>query len=59
MRELTSHVDALRHLTRTEPDPRVRHRADALVVRAQGRPPKLTAQAREAVETALAASPLD
>lgn len=36
MLELTAHIDALRQLTRTDPDPRVRHRADALLVVAHG-----------------------
>jgi len=98
MVDLTGHVAELRQLTRTDPDPRVRHRADALLVLAHGRsvdeaahdmgcctkrirvwrrrfltegrqgladrprhgrPPKLDAQARAELETALAASPLD
>lgn len=37
MLELTPHVDELRHLTRTDPDPRVRHRADALLLLVHGR----------------------
>lgn len=37
MHELTAHVDALHRLTRTDPDPRVRHRADALLLLAHGR----------------------
>ena len=37
MLELTVHIDELRHLTRTDPDPRVRHRADALLLLAHGR----------------------
>ena len=37
MRELTSHAAELRRLTRTDGDPRVRHRADALLQLAQGR----------------------
>jgi transposase len=37
MLELTAHLDQLRHLTRTDPDPRVRHRADALLLLAHGR----------------------
>lgn len=36
--ELTPHRAALRHLTRTDPDPRVRHRADALLLVASGLP---------------------
>lgn len=98
MLELTGHAAELRRLTRTDPDPRVRHRADALLLLACGRrleeavqaigccakrlrvwrrrflsegrvglvdrprcgrPPKLDAQARALLETALAASPLD
>ena len=98
MVDLTGHVAELHRLTRTDPDPRVRHRADALLVLAHGRrvdeaahdigcctkrirvwrrrflaegrqgladrprhgrPPKLDAQARAELETALAASPLD
>jgi len=96
--ELAPHVDTLRGLTRTDPDPRVRHRADGLVLIARGLsitkaaqtfgcarnslrtwgqrflaegrdgladrgrrgcPPKLDAAARELLETALAASPLE
>lgn len=34
--DLTSHRPTLRHLTRTDPDPRVRHRADALLLVASG-----------------------
>jgi transposase len=34
--DLTSHRTTLRHLTRTDPDPRVRHRADALLLVASG-----------------------
>jgi transposase len=34
--DLTPHRATLRHLTRTDPDPRVRHRADALVRVASG-----------------------
>jgi transposase len=37
MLELTTHIDELRRLTRTDPDPRVRHRADARLVLAHGR----------------------
>jgi transposase len=37
MLELTGHVAELRRLTRTDPDPRVRHRADALLLLAHGR----------------------
>src|SRR5215207_2015298 len=37
MVDLTGHVAELRQLTRTDPDPRVRHRADALLVLAHGR----------------------
>lgn len=34
--DLTPHRSTLRHLTRTDPDPRVRHRADALLLVAGG-----------------------
>jgi transposase len=37
MVDLTGHVAELHRLTRTDPDPRVRHRADALLVLAHGR----------------------
>lgn len=37
MLDLTAHVDELRRLTRTDRDPRVRHRADALLLLAHGR----------------------
>ena len=37
MLDLTGHVAALHRLTRTDPDPRVRHRADALLLLAHGR----------------------
>ena len=37
MLDLTRHAAELRRLTRTDPDPRVRHRADALLVLAYGR----------------------
>lgn len=37
MLDLTGHAETLRQLTRTDPDPRVRHRADALLVLARGR----------------------
>ena len=37
MHDLTGHAAELRRLTRTDPDPRVRHRADALLVLAHGR----------------------
>jgi transposase len=96
--DLTLHHATLRHLTRTDPDPRVRHRADGLLLVAgglsvsqaarvggyarnslrrwgdrflaegrdglvdrtrRGRPPKLDAAARELLESALTASPLD
>jgi transposase len=96
--DLAPHRDALRQLTRTDPDPHVRHRAGGLLLVAnglsltdaarrfgcarnslhtwrerfladgrtgladrgrRGRPPKLDATARDLVETALAASPLD
>lgn len=98
MRDLAGYTAPLRQLTRTDPDPRVRHRADALLALARGRtveetaqamgcctkrirvwrrrflaegrtgladrprpgrPPKLDAQARALLETALANSPLD
>jgi transposase len=36
--ELFSHHDTLRRLTRTDPDPRVRHRADGLLLVAGGMP---------------------
>lgn len=36
MMDLAPHVDTLRGLTRTDPDPRVRHRADGLVLIARG-----------------------
>jgi transposase len=35
--DLTPHRSLLRHLTRTDPDPGVRHRADALLLVAHGR----------------------
>lgn len=96
--DLAPHYASLRTLTRTDPDPRVRHRADGLLLVAgglsitraaqrfgcarnslrswgqrflaegrdglvdrgrHGRPPKLDAAARELLETALAASPLE
>lgn len=96
--DLTPHHATLRQLTRTDPDPRVRHRADGLLLVAggmpltqaarmfgcarnslhawgqrflaegrdgladrgrRGRPPILDAAARELLETALTASPLD
>ncbi len=98
MLDLPPHTDELRRLTRTDADPRVRHRADALLVLAhgrsveeaardlgccakrirvwrrrflaegrqgladrprQGRPRKLDAQGRMALEAALTASPPD
>jgi hypothetical protein len=34
--DLSPHHDTLRRLTRTDPDPRVRHRADALLLVARG-----------------------
>jgi transposase len=37
MLDLTRYAEELRRLTRTDPDPRVRHRADALLVVAHGR----------------------
>jgi transposase len=37
MLDLSGHAEELRRLTRTDPDPRVRHRADALLLLAQGR----------------------
>jgi transposase len=37
MLDLTEYVETLRHVTRTDPDPRVRHRADALLLLAHGR----------------------
>lgn len=37
MLSLTEHAAELRRLTRTDPDPRVRHRADALLLLAHGR----------------------
>lgn len=96
--DLSPHRDTLRRFTRTDPDPRVRHRADGLLLvadglsltraaaligcsrnslrrwgqrflaegraglgdcRRNGRPPKLDAAARDLLETALDASPLD
>ncbi len=96
--DLTPHSATLRHLTRCDSDPRVRHRAHGLLLVAgglsltraaqlsgcartslrawgqrflaegrdgladrgrRGRPPKLDAAARQFLETALAASPLD
>ena len=96
--DLAPHQQTLRQLTRTDPDPRVRHRADGLLLVARGRsvseaarsfgcarnslrawgerflaegrdgladrgrrgrPPKLDAAARNLLETALIASPLD
>ncbi len=96
--DLTPHHATLHHLTRTDPDPRVRHRADGLLLIARGLsitraaqvfgcarnslrtwgqrflaegrdgladrgrrgcPPKLDAAARDLLETALTASPLD
>jgi transposase len=98
MLDLTEYVETLRHVTRTDPDPRVRHRADALLLLAHGRrveevaddsgcctkrirvwrrrfladgrdgladrprsgrPPALDAAARDLLERALAATPLD
>jgi hypothetical protein len=35
--DLTPHRLTLRHVTRTDPDPHVRHRADALLLIASGR----------------------
>jgi transposase len=96
--DLAPHRATLHHLSRTDPDPRVRHRADGLLLVAnglslaetarrfggsprslrrwgerylaegrdgladrtrQGRPPKLDAAARDLLDVALAASPLD
>lgn len=96
--DLGTHVSTLRTLTRTDPDPRVRHRADGVLLVAgglsvtaaarqlggsrntvkrwrdrflahgraglvdqprAGRPRKVTADARDLLETALADSPLD
>lgn len=34
--DLAPHLATLRHVTRTDPDPRVRHRADGLVLVAGG-----------------------
>jgi transposase len=45
MVDLTEHAETLRGLTRTDPDPRVRHRADALLLLARGRSVEDTAQA--------------
>jgi transposase len=45
MLDLTGHVETLRRLTRTDPDPRVRHRADALLLVARGRRVEEAAQA--------------
>jgi transposase len=36
MHDLSAHIETLRHLTRTDADPRVRHRADVLLLVAQG-----------------------
>lgn len=44
MHDLSAYAAELRHLTRTAPDPRVRHRADALLLLAQGRSVEETAQ---------------
>lgn len=43
MLDLSGHVAQLRHVTRTDPDPRVRHRADALLLLAHGRSVEETA----------------
>lgn len=45
MHDRSDHREILRHLTRTDPDPRVRHRADALLLVAQGHPVATAAQA--------------
>ena len=45
MLDLTGHVETLRRLTRTDPDPRVRHRADALLSLARGWTVEETGQA--------------
>ena len=45
MLDLNAHATELRRLTRTDPDPRVRHRADALLLLAHGRSVEETAQA--------------
>ncbi len=45
MVDLTEHAAALRRLTRTDPDPRVRHRTDALLLLAHGRSVEEAAQA--------------
>ncbi|MGH2614703.1 MAG: helix-turn-helix domain-containing protein [Thermomicrobiales bacterium] len=45
MLDLSAHAAELRHLTRTAPDPRVRHRADALLLLAHGRSVEEAAQA--------------
>jgi transposase len=55
MLDLSAHAAELRHLTRTDPDPRVRH-ADRP---RPGRPPLLDETATALLETALAGSPLD
>lgn len=47
MLDLTGHAETLRGLTRTDPDPRVRHRADALLALARGRTVEETAQAMD------------
>src|SRR5215207_4209765 len=44
MLDLPGHPAELRRLTRTDPDPRVRHRADALLVLAHGRRVEETAR---------------
>ncbi len=45
MLDLAGYTEPLRQLTRTDPDPRVRHRADALLSLACGRSVEETAQA--------------
>ncbi|MGA9525553.1 MAG: helix-turn-helix domain-containing protein [Myxococcaceae bacterium] len=44
MLALTGHAEELRRLTRTDPDPRVRHRADVLLMLAHGRTVEEAAQ---------------
>jgi transposase len=44
MLDLSPYTAELRHLTRTDPDPRVRHRADALLLLAHGRSVEETAR---------------
>ena len=54
MPELHGHVAELHRLTRTDPDPRVRHRADALLLMAHGHGVDETAQAMAAARSGFA-----